>query len=191
MDALQRGDIQRARINTKFDVSIVQSILWHPGRRHLIEHLVKILQAEAVFDKDIRRYMSRNELIEQSYKIQLRLVELRSIHRWDRETFMLAMTLIDDHIPFGLHFSAFIPVLESQGSDEQIAEWLPRCLNLEVLGAYAQTELGMYYDSCSLQVLRTGLQTKHNGLTGDVQDMEVTFKCWRPPQHSTSRTILL
>jgi acyl-CoA oxidase len=36
----------------------------------------------------------------------------------------------------------FIPSIRSQGSAEQQAYWMPRCMNLEIIGTYAQTELG-------------------------------------------------
>lgn len=142
MDALQRQDIDNARKRTRIDIDSIRSILWQAGRRQAIDNLVKLMSKEPVFDKDVRRHMSRQEAVEQGYRIQLRLIELRRQYQWDHETFMLAMTIVDDHVPFGLHYSAFMPVVESQGSDEQIAEWLPKCQSLEVLGAYAQTELG-------------------------------------------------
>ena len=36
----------------------------------------------------------------------------------------------------------FIPALMSQGSPEQQAKWLPMAQKLEIIGTYAQTELG-------------------------------------------------
>jgi hypothetical protein len=36
----------------------------------------------------------------------------------------------------------FIPSIRSQGSPEQQAKWLPLCYNLNIIGTYAQTELG-------------------------------------------------
>ena len=36
----------------------------------------------------------------------------------------------------------FIPSLLSQASPEQQAEWLPKAMKLELIGTYAQTELG-------------------------------------------------
>lgn len=36
----------------------------------------------------------------------------------------------------------FIPSLLSQASDEQQAQWLPKAQRLEIIGTYAQTELG-------------------------------------------------
>ncbi len=43
---------------------------------------------------------------------------------------------------FELHIGMFIPSILSQGTDEQQATWLPLCMNLQLIGTYAQTELG-------------------------------------------------
>lgn len=43
---------------------------------------------------------------------------------------------------FELHIGMFIPSILSQGTEEQQAKWLPLCMNLQLIGTYAQTELG-------------------------------------------------
>ena len=43
---------------------------------------------------------------------------------------------------FALHFGVFLPCIYNFGSKEQIEKWAPLAENLEVIGAYAQTELG-------------------------------------------------
>lgn len=48
---------------------------------------------------------------------------------------------MDDSVGVYLHEVAFQPVISSQGSDEQQAIWVPKCLNHEILGCYLQTEL--------------------------------------------------
>lgn len=44
--------------------------------------------------------------------------------------------------PFGLHESAFIGTVQKLGSEEQKAKWLPLMKNYQMVGTYAQTELG-------------------------------------------------
>lgn len=39
-------------------------------------------------------------------------------------------------------FIAFIPVINSQGTDEQIEKWIPPAEKFQIIGCYAQTELG-------------------------------------------------
>lgn len=36
----------------------------------------------------------------------------------------------------------FMPTILSQGDPDQQAKWLPACMNLQIIGTYAQTELG-------------------------------------------------
>jgi acyl-CoA oxidase len=40
------------------------------------------------------------------------------------------------------HFALFVQTIMGQGTPEQVREWLPKAINLEIIGTYAQTELG-------------------------------------------------
>lgn len=42
----------------------------------------------------------------------------------------------------GIHYDMFMPAIQSMGTSEQQAEWIPRVAKCEILGTYAQTELG-------------------------------------------------
>lgn len=59
-----------------------------------------------------------------------------------RIIFSFRNAFIDTVYPFGLHNSMFLPTIHSQATDEQKARWLPRTETYEVIGTYAQTELG-------------------------------------------------
>lgn len=48
---------------------------------------------------------------------------------------------LDGH-PLSLHSIVFIPTLMQLTDDEQKKKWLSRAINLEIIGTYAQTELG-------------------------------------------------
>ena len=41
-----------------------------------------------------------------------------------------------------VHDVMFIPALDRLGTDEQRAKWLPLARNLQIIGTYAQTEMG-------------------------------------------------
>jgi len=43
---------------------------------------------------------------------------------------------------FDLNYGMFVPTLLNQATDEQRAKWLIPALNHEIVGTYAQTELG-------------------------------------------------
>ena len=36
----------------------------------------------------------------------------------------------------------FIPTIERLGTEAQIAKWVPQAMTLQVIGTYAQTEMG-------------------------------------------------
>ena len=42
----------------------------------------------------------------------------------------------------GLHQVMFIPTIQKQGTKKQIEKFIPRAQNFEMIGTYAQTELG-------------------------------------------------
>ncbi|XP_058460944.1 probable peroxisomal acyl-coenzyme A oxidase 1 isoform X2 [Malaya genurostris] len=55
---------------------------------------------------------------------------------------LLGTGVMKDSSPLRLHFVMFIPAIIGQGTPEQQAKWLDKALNCEILGTYAQTELG-------------------------------------------------
>jgi acyl-CoA oxidase len=48
----------------------------------------------------------------------------------------------EDGFPMGLHHNMLIPMLQTNCDDEQAKDWLPKALNGEFIGTYAQTEIG-------------------------------------------------
>ena len=61
----------------------------------------------------------------------------------------------DQIMSASVHVMMFIPCIELLGSDEQIKKYLERSRRLEVIGAYAQTELGHGSDVRSLETTAT------------------------------------
>ena len=49
---------------------------------------------------------------------------------------------IDEPGGLDLHLGMFIPTIQGQGDEEQRKYWIPKCVKLECIGTYAQTELG-------------------------------------------------
>jgi acyl-CoA oxidase len=52
------------------------------------------------------------------------------------------MEFIDEYLPVSLHETAFIPIIYAQGTDEQAKYWGPLAEKHQIIGCYAQTELG-------------------------------------------------
>lgn len=56
--------------------------------------------------------------------------------------FASSVLLPNAMLPMAIHEGMFVPFLEHQLTKEQRQTWMPRVENFEVIGTYAQTELG-------------------------------------------------
>jgi acyl-CoA oxidase len=54
-----------------------------------------------------------------------------------------------------LHFDGFMRTIELLGTEEQKAYWIPKCLTLQAIGCYCQTELGHGSDVQNLETTAT------------------------------------
>ncbi|XP_046437012.1 probable peroxisomal acyl-coenzyme A oxidase 1 [Daphnia pulex] len=54
----------------------------------------------------------------------------------------LGSAVLKEGNPLALHYVMFIPALMGQGTIDQQAKWLEKAYNLNMIGTYAQTELG-------------------------------------------------
>jgi acyl-CoA oxidase len=55
---------------------------------------------------------------------------------------MLGTAIFREGNPITVHFVMFLPALMNHGNSEQQAEWISRAWNCNIIGTYAQTELG-------------------------------------------------
>ncbi|KAG0137911.1 putative acyl-CoA oxidase [Tuber indicum] len=129
------------RTDTTIDSYKVGNLLFDPGYRETRIRVASILSNDRIFDKSLRPHLNHRQLLHLSLRIFKRLLELRDAHGWSDLEFTLACRLQDESLPTSLHDAAFVPVIASQGTQEQQAYWLPRCKRYEVIGCYAQTEL--------------------------------------------------
>ncbi|KIV78639.1 hypothetical protein PV11_06272 [Exophiala sideris] len=106
------------------------------------DRLLRILQAEPVFDKAQNYFRGRTERIEASLARGKRLQQLQVEHKWSRDEFMAANELISEPTPYGLHASMFLVTLREQGTPEQHKLFLEKAEAYKIIGCYAQTELG-------------------------------------------------
>lgn len=60
-----------------------------------------------------------------------------------------------NQLPASISLYMFQPYVKHLGTDEQINKWMPRIINMEVIGSYAQTELGHGSDVRSLETTAT------------------------------------
>ncbi len=106
------------------------------------ERLLKILQAEPVFDKSQNYFRGRTSRIEAALARGKRLQQLQVKHKWSKDEFQAANELISEPTPYGLHASMFLVTLREQGTPEQQKLFLEKAEAYKIIGCYAQTELG-------------------------------------------------
>ncbi|UPX16769.1 Acyl-CoA oxidase [Ascochyta rabiei] len=102
-----------------------------------------VLSNEGLFQKDQQLNLSRPE----RYHLGL-LARAKAIQRilrredWEHADYSVVAYLNDEMSPYFLHMSMFVTTVREQASEEQEAYWMPKNLNYDIIGCYAQTELG-------------------------------------------------
>ncbi|GAB0096931.1 Acyl-coenzyme A oxidase [Sergentomyia squamirostris] len=97
-------------------------------------------------------YLSHKELYERmvdrmTHRFQ-KFRELKASGRYEMPDFyescryMVESEVVDAHCPFTTHLSMFVTTFLGQGTPEQQNKWLEEAANCNILGTYAQTELG-------------------------------------------------
>ncbi|KAJ5889004.1 hypothetical protein N7495_009045 [Penicillium taxi] len=113
--------------------------------KHALERqksLLEILQPEKVFDKSENHSLGRVERLQRSLAKAKRLQQLAVQHEWDTEELIAANDLIGEPTPYALHATMFLVTLRDQGTSEQHSLFLERATSYQIIGCYAQTELG-------------------------------------------------
>jgi acyl-CoA oxidase len=106
------------------------------------ERIVGILENEPLFSKKQQLNLSRPDRYHLGLARAKALRRLTKKHGWDLEDFKMAEYLTDEMSPYHLQFSMFATTMREQASEEQLRHWWPQIANYEILGCYAQSELG-------------------------------------------------
>ncbi|KAA3439082.1 peroxisomal acyl-coenzyme A oxidase 1-like [Gossypium australe] len=124
MEALDYHAEERRK--AEFDVEEMK-IVWAGSRQayEISDRVARLVASDPVFRKDNRTMLSRKDL----FKDTLR----KAAHAWKR---IIELRLSD------LHWGMFIPAIKGQGNEEQQQKWLPMAYKMQIIGCYAQTELG-------------------------------------------------
>ncbi|XP_059440970.1 peroxisomal acyl-coenzyme A oxidase 1-like [Corylus avellana] len=131
------------RSRAQFDVEEMK-VVW-AGSRHALEvsdRISRLVASDPAFRKDNRTSLSRKEL----FKNTLR----KTAHAWKRITELRLSEeeasrlrfYVDEPAFTDLHWGMFIPAIKGQGTEEQLQKWLPLAYKMQIIGCYAQTELG-------------------------------------------------
>uniref|UniRef100_A0AAG5DQ63 Acyl-coenzyme A oxidase n=1 Tax=Anopheles atroparvus TaxID=41427 RepID=A0AAG5DQ63_ANOAO len=148
-------DLQAERDKCSFDKK--EFTLWWVGGKEKLkekEDLEQFFANDPEFHNDPPiHFLSHKELYEETIRQSTAIFrKVRKFHEdrgnGDPSNYMsilgglLGNGIIRQGNPLGIHFAMFVPALLGHGSPEQQAEWLPRALKCQMLGTYAQTELG-------------------------------------------------
>jgi acyl-CoA oxidase len=134
--------LQEERAKSNLNVDQLAEFMFTREILERNERILKILQAEKVFDKSQNYFRGRTARIEAALARGKRLQQLSVQHNWTREEFQAANELISEPTPYGLHASMFLVTLREQGTPEQQEIFLKKAQDYKIIGCYAQTELG-------------------------------------------------
>ncbi|CAL2027462.1 unnamed protein product [Caenorhabditis brenneri] len=141
-------DLTEERRTATFDTNKMAEVIY--GSEKLARRRREISQAVSripeLADSKPLPFLSRNEKILESTRkvtaLHEHLPRLIDMNDEDEAWHVHSEVIGFEGNPLALHHSLFIPPLVIQGSDEQHEKWLGRAKRREIIGCYAQTELG-------------------------------------------------
>ncbi|KAI8438110.1 hypothetical protein MSG28_010742 [Choristoneura fumiferana] len=157
MDAVNKvinEDLQKERDKCKFNVAELTAFLdggdkFTQKRR---EKENRVFSIQGLRDAVPDEYMSHKERYENAVRkaviMHQTLGTLEDKTLTEYETARLALrattssAIFKENSPLMLHYSMFANVIEGQGDEKQREYWLKKINNMEIIGTYAQTELG-------------------------------------------------
>ncbi|XP_022126113.2 probable peroxisomal acyl-coenzyme A oxidase 1 [Pieris rapae] len=146
-------DLAKERRKCNFDIQELTHIIdggkhKTEQRRSIEENVLKSGAHEDSVPDECLSLKERYENAVKKSKLYSDLIKNELFAFKDLESFgtpilrRLADAFFKEISPFLLHLGMFVPTIVGQCTPEQQAKWLPAALNLEIVGAYAQTELG-------------------------------------------------
>ncbi|KAI5289625.1 fatty-acyl coenzyme A oxidase [Ascosphaera aggregata] len=134
--------LQQERTNSAITVERLSELIHTKEVLERQDRLLKILQADPVFDKTETHSLGRVERIKRALAKGKRLRQLSQEHQWSELDHQHASKLIGEPTPYGLHSTMFLITLRNQTTEEQKKLFLEPAERYEYIGCYAQTELG-------------------------------------------------
>lgn len=134
---------QKATFNPEQITCILDGAEYLTEKRRFMESM--LLNDRTLSDGPDFNFLSRSEKYSEAVKkagYYLKILKEKSINNRADSYFLSNLLFPNETSPIGLHGAMFVPTLESQCSTEQKEKWLNKAYNHEILGTYAQTELG-------------------------------------------------
>ncbi|KAK4728480.1 hypothetical protein R3W88_021468 [Solanum pinnatisectum] len=131
------------RKKAEFNVDEMK-IVWAGSRRafEVSDYISKLVADDPGFSKEERIMLPRKELIKNTLR--------KSAYSWkhiidlqlSEEEAERLRYFVDEPAFIDSHLGVFIPAIKGQGTKEQLKKWLPLAYKMQIIGCYAQTELG-------------------------------------------------
>ncbi|KAJ8774314.1 hypothetical protein K2173_011117 [Erythroxylum novogranatense] len=154
------------RNRAEFDVEEMK-IVWAGSRQEfeVSDRMARLVASDAVFRKDNRGILGRKEL----FKNTLRKAAYQEASK--------LRFFVDEPAFTDLHWGMFVPAIKGQGTDEQQQKWLPLAYKMQIIGCYAQTELG---HGSNVQGLETTATFDHETDEFVIHSPTLTSSKWWP-----------
>ncbi|XP_062581682.1 peroxisomal acyl-coenzyme A oxidase 1-like [Saccostrea cucullata] len=141
------SDLARERAGATFDCEQVTNLLYH-GPENVRKR--RYLHNAAIQDPVLSRakpwaFQDRNEQYETAlwkHIYIMKKLEEMGITDPAEKFYFTEAGAPQEYSPLSLHTGMFIPSIEKQGTKEQMEKWLPLAKRLQLIGTYAQTEMG-------------------------------------------------
>lgn len=134
--------LEAERAKSNISVEKLSNFLFTKEVLERQQRILKILQADKVFDKSQNYFDGRVERWQTALARAKRMRQLEVKHNWNRDEVMMAYELISEPGPYGLHLGMYLTTLRGQGTPEQQKLFLEPAEAYKQIGCYAQTELG-------------------------------------------------
>ncbi|KAG5541596.1 hypothetical protein RHGRI_021433 [Rhododendron griersonianum] len=131
------------RNKSEFDVDAMK-IVWagSPHAFDVSDRISKLVASDPGFRKDNRSTLSRKELFKNTLRKAAYAWKTIVDLRLSEEEAAKLRFYVDEPAFTDLHWGMFIPAIKGQGTEEQQQKWLPLAYKMQIIGCYAQTELG-------------------------------------------------
>ncbi|KAK0761633.1 hypothetical protein N5P37_006586 [Trichoderma harzianum] len=134
--------IEQERARSSIPVDALSEFILGKQWLQMQRSLLPLLMDQKLLSKRTQMNLSRPDRYLLGLARAKLLRRMADQYHWSDEEYEMAKYLVDDVSPYTLHTTMFRQTLREQASDEQQQYWLPKHGRWEVIGAYAQTEMG-------------------------------------------------
>ncbi|GKC21065.1 peroxisomal acyl-coenzyme A oxidase 1-like protein, partial [Tanacetum coccineum] len=131
------------RKKAQFDVDVMK-VVWAGSRESFLvsDRMAKLVANDPAFEKFSKPMLSRKELFKSTLRKAAYAWKLINDLGLSEEEAKWLRHYIDEPNYTNLQWEMFVPAIQGQCTEEQKKKWLPLAQSMQIIGSYAQTELG-------------------------------------------------